>query len=61
MHKIHSTPKGTSFSVKKLINIPARRNFLKSETVEMRHIADEFQRVALAHPTIAFTMYHNGG
>ena len=54
-------PKGTSFSVKNLFfNIPARRNFLKSETVEFRHIVDEFQRVALAHPTIYFTMYHNG-
>jgi len=54
-------PKGTSFSVKNLFfNIPARRNFLKSETVEFRHIVDEFQRVALAHPKIHFTFYHNG-
>ena len=54
-------PKGTSFSVKNLFfNIPARRNFLKSDTVESRHIVDEFQRVALAHPNIHFTMYHNG-
>jgi len=54
-------PKGTSFSVKNLFfNIPARRNFLKSDTVEMRYIIDEFQRVALAHPNISFTMYHNG-
>ena len=54
-------PKGTSFLVKNLFfNIPARRNFLKSETVEQRYIVDEFQRVALAHPTIHFTMYHNG-
>ena len=54
-------PKGTSFAVKNLFfNIPARRNFLKSETIELRHIIDEFQRVALAHPTINFTMYHNG-
>ena len=54
-------PKGTSFSVKNLFfNIPARRNFLKSETVEHRHIVDEFQRVALAHPNIHFTYYHNG-
>ena len=54
-------PKGTSFSVKNLFyNIPARRNFLKSETVEQRHVVDEFQRVALAHPTIHFTFYHNG-
>lgn len=54
-------PKGTSFAVKNLFfNIPARRNFLKSDTVEHRHILDEFQRVALAHPNIHFTMYHNG-
>jgi DNA mismatch repair protein MutL len=54
-------PKGTSFAVKNLFfNIPARRNFLKSDTVEYRHIVDEFQRVALAHPNIYFTFYHNG-
>lgn len=54
-------PKGTSFSVKNLFfNIPARRNFLKSDTVEYRHIIDEFQRVALAHPSIYFTFFHNG-
>lgn len=55
------TPKGTSISVKNLFfNIPARRNFLKSNTVELRHIIDEFHRVALAHPNIAFAMYNNG-
>ncbi len=54
-------PKGTSFSVKNLFfNIPARRNFLKSETIEYRHILDEFHRVAMAHPNIHFTFYHNG-
>jgi len=54
-------PKGTSFAIKNLFfNIPARRNFLKSETVEQRYIVDEFQRVAMAHPNIHFTMYHNG-
>ncbi len=54
-------PKGTSFAVKNLFfNIPARRNFLKSDTVEYRHIIDEFQRVAMAHPNIHFTFYHNG-
>ncbi|MGH2666433.1 DNA mismatch repair endonuclease MutL [Flavobacterium sp.] len=54
-------PKGTSFSVKNLFfNIPARRNFLKSDVVELRHIIDEFQRVALAHSNIHFTLYHNG-
>ena len=54
-------PEGTSFSVKNLFfNIPARRNFLKSETVEFRHVIDEFQRVAMAHPSISFTLIHNG-
>ena len=54
-------PKGTSFSVKNLFfNIPARRNFLKSDIVEFRHIVDEFQRVALAHANIHFSFYHNG-
>ncbi|MBZ0326428.1 MAG: DNA mismatch repair endonuclease MutL [Altibacter sp.] len=54
-------PKGTTIAVKNLFyNIPARRNFLKSNTVETRHIIDEFHRVALAHPQLAFTMLHNG-
>jgi len=56
-----ATPNGTSIAVKNLFfNIPARRNFLKSDTVELRHIIDEFQRVVLAHPSINFSMYHNG-
>jgi DNA mismatch repair protein MutL len=55
------TPNGTSVAVKNLFfNIPARRNFLKSDTVELRHVTDEFHRVALAHPNIAFNFYHNG-
>lgn len=55
------TPTGTSIAVKNLFfNIPARRNFLKSNTVELRHIIDEFHRVSLAHPSIQFSMYHNG-
>lgn len=55
------TPMGTSFAVKNLFfNIPARRNFLKSENVELRHVIDEFQRVALTHPNIHFTFIHNG-
>lgn len=54
-------PTGTTLTVKNLFyNIPARRNFLKSNTVELRHIMDEFHRVALAHPKIAFSMLHNG-
>jgi len=55
------TPKGTSIAVKNLFyNIPARRNFLKSNTVEMRHVIDEFHRVALTHPDIKFVMFQNG-
>lgn len=53
-------PVGTNLQVKNLFfNIPARRNFLKSNPVEMKHIMEEFQRVALAHPEIHFTMHHN--
>ncbi len=52
---------GTSFSVKNLFyNVPARRKFLKSDPVELRHIIDQFNRLALAHPEIFFTLYHNG-
>ncbi|MBB6273173.1 DNA mismatch repair protein MutL [Pedobacter cryoconitis] len=56
-----STPQGTSISIKNLFfNTPARRNFLKSNPAEMRHIMDEFQRVSLANPAIAFTLHHDG-
>ncbi len=52
---------GTSISVKNLFyNTPARRNFLKSNAVEMRHIIDELQRVALANPQVFFTLHHDG-
>jgi DNA mismatch repair protein MutL len=52
--------KGTSISVKNLFyNIPARRNFLKSNPVELKHIIDEFQRLALAHPEITFSFIQN--
>ena len=54
-------PKGTSIAVKNLFfNIPARRNFLKSNAVELRNIIDEFHRVALAHPQIAFNFFQSG-
>jgi len=53
-------PTGTSITVKNLFfNIPARRNFLKSNPVELRHIIDEFTRAALANPTIGFELFHN--
>ncbi|MBT8185385.1 MAG: DNA mismatch repair endonuclease MutL, partial [Eudoraea sp.] len=56
-----ASPKGTSIAVKNLFfNIPARRNFLKSNQVELRHITDEFHRVALAHPRVSFHFYNNG-
>ncbi len=52
---------GTSISVKNLFyNVPARRHFLKSATTELRHILDEFTRVALANPGIAFRFFNNG-
>jgi DNA mismatch repair protein MutL len=54
------SPAGTSIAVKNLFyNVPARRKFLKSNTVEMRHILDEFQRIALANPDVFFSLHHN--
>jgi DNA mismatch repair protein MutL len=59
-HEPVSTPTGTSIAVKNLFfNVPARRNFLRSDAVEMRHILDEFQRIALAHPDLFFSLHHN--
>ena len=56
-----AAPKGSNFAVRNLFyNIPARRKFLKSDNVEFRHILEEFQRVALTRPEIAFTLLHNG-
>lgn len=53
-------PPGTSISVKNLFfNVPARRNFLKSDPVEMRHVLDEFQRIAMAYPDLFFSFHHN--
>lgn len=53
--------KGSQFSVKNLFfNLPARRNFLKSDNVEMRHVTSEFLRVALAHPSIGLSLTANG-
>ena len=51
---------GTNLLIKNLFfNVPARRNFLKSNSVEMRHVIDEFQRVALANSEVAFSLFHN--
>ena len=56
-----SCPDGTSISVKNLFyNVPARRNFLRSNSVEIRHIIDEFQRVALSYPELTFIMNNDG-
>lgn len=55
-----TTPAGANFAVRNLFyNVPARRKFLKSDNVEMKHIADEFIRVALTCPDIAFSLVHN--
>ena len=52
---------GTSIAIKNLFfNIPARRNFLKANATEMRHIVDEFVRIALSNSNIFFSLHHNG-
>ena len=54
------TQSGTSIAVKNIFfNTPARRSFLKSPSVEMKHIIDEFQRIAIANPDVYFTLHHN--
>ncbi len=56
-----ATPRGANFSVRNLFyNVPARRKFLKSDNVELKHIVSEFTRVALTRPDIGFTLVHNG-
>jgi DNA mismatch repair protein MutL len=55
-----AVPNGTSIAMKNLFfNVPARRNFLKSNAAEMRHIVDEFTRVAMSFPEILFTLTAN--
>ncbi len=55
-----SCSSGTNILMKNLFfNVPARRNFLKSNAIETKHIIDEFERIALAHPSIHFTMHNN--
>ncbi len=59
-HDDCATANGTSIKVKNLFyNVPARRNFLKSDMVEMRHITEEFTRVALANPEVKMQLFHN--
>ncbi len=56
-----ATPKGTNISMKNLFfNVPARRNFLKSNVAELRHIVEEFIRVSMAFPAIYFSLTSNG-
>jgi len=56
-----ATPSGTSICIKNLFyNTPARRNFLRSNPAEMRHIIDEFQRISMANPHIAFSLHNDG-
>ncbi len=53
-----AAPPGTSMAVRNLFyNVPARRNFLKSDSVELRHIREEYIRIALAHPDIRFDLH----
>ncbi len=53
-----AAPPGTSMAVRNLFyNVPARRNFLKSDSVELRHVRDELIRIALAHPSIRFDLH----
>jgi len=54
------TAEGSNFLVKNLFyNVPARRKFLKNNNIEFRHVIDEFQRVALAHENLEFSMFHD--
>lgn len=59
-HDVGRFPHGTNLSVKNLFyNVPARRKFLKSDPVELRHIMDEFTRLVLANPNVFFSLFHN--
>ena len=56
-----ATSRGANFSVRNLFyNVPARRKFLKSDSVEFKHVVSEFIRVALTRPEVGFTLTHNG-
>jgi len=60
-HTPTATQDGTSIAVKNLFfNVPARRNFLKSDTIEFGHIDEELNRVSLIHFDIEFSFFHNG-
>ena len=56
-----AAPKGCNFAVRNLFyNVPARRKFLKSDNVELKHIVEEFTRVPLTRPEVGFSLSHNG-
>ncbi len=56
-----AAPKGCNFAVRNLFyNVPARRKFLKSDNVELKHIVEEFTRIALTRPEVGFSLSHNG-
>lgn len=60
-HEPTSCPAGTTVQVKNLFyNVPARRNFLKTNPVEIKHAIEEFQRLALSHPEVRMSMYNDG-
>ncbi len=59
-HELTGCSNGSAFSIKSLFyNVPARRKFLKSNTVEFRHIVNEFHRIALVAPEVSFKLIHN--
>lgn len=56
-----AAPTGSNFAIRNLFyNTPARRKFLKSDSVEFKHIIEEFTRVAITRPEVGFTLSHNG-
>lgn len=58
--EVVACPAGTNLQVRNLFyNVPARRQFLKSDAVEMKHVLEEFQRVALSRPGIHFRLISN--
>jgi DNA mismatch repair protein MutL len=58
--EVCQTPEGTSIAIKNLFfNVPARRNFLKSDPAELKNIIEEFTRIALAHPSVSFQFFSN--
>lgn len=60
-HSVTATTDGTSIAVKNLFfNVPARRNFLKSDKIEFSHIEEEFFRVAIIHHDVSFQLFNNG-